>query len=214
MTTVEYASYAASGVATVLAVVVWRARPSHRPVALLLVAGLAFDIAQRVARIAYVGAPRPFTGAHRVAFHVGQAAFVTYSFAVVSVCLVALAGRRAWPVGLAMAAYLVVLVTGYPVLRGEALHKVYAVVQAGLVAATVVETVVPFVRRVRAGHEVSPTEAVVLAAAAAEFTLPFGAMLLDPFHRWGYARASYGAFYAVAIFVQAKEIIRWMRERS
>lgn len=154
--------------ATLAAVVV--TRPRARPVALVLLAGLATDAAQRALALAYAGTPRPYVGAARVAFTVAQACHLAWAPLVLSWSTLAL-GRRA-PAAPLYAVACVSAAALYPWPSPLAPSPVYAVTQAACVAVEVC-AVVGWARR---GGERTQLAAVALALTSGEL-----AVLVSPY---------------------------------
>lgn len=174
-------------------------RSGHRPAAVALTALASTEVAQLAARSLYFGQPRPFTGAARVAFHVGQAAHVSQAATAVALCLVVLAGRRWQPAALAWAAFVVALVLGYPALRGDSLAVAYAAWQ-GLAAATCLWSL----GFKRTG---APVEWVAMALAFETGGELIGAYLGGrPFAGWAIPRASSVLAYSAAILIQGSAL--------
>lgn len=87
-----------------LAALAWRhaqARPRHRPIALLISAGIFADLTRRALALIILGPARqllggaPYGGGARVAFHVDQALLLLYPAALAAVALIVFA-RRGW----------------------------------------------------------------------------------------------------------------------
>lgn len=209
--------------ATATGTAVWLAvrEREHRPVAAMLAFGLGCDVLQEVVRPVYLEQPRPFSGAARVAWHGGQAAFAAYPWAVAAVALLVLAKRPRWScvVGAGWLAYEALLVTGYRALelRGSRLGLVYLAAQALLVTG-MGATVVPWWRQWWArwtADQVVPslTEALVALAAGIELVILAGPLLLGrPWDnaRWiTLARPAYATYYVIAILVQGVRL--WSR---
>lgn len=209
MTREEIAVYVASSLATGLGIVAVVGRsPKHLPVAVLLAFGLGVDAAQRLVRPLYVDASRPFAGEARALFHLGQAAFAAYPWAVLAAVLVVLGARSAWPVAALWAAYEALLVLGYRALdlREARLGTVYLAAQVLLVAG-MGAVVVPWWRSWRRSKRaLSAAEILVALAAGVEAALLVGPFLLrEPWARARWttmARPAYLLFYVVAIVVQ------------
>lgn len=154
--------------ATAAAVVV--TRPRARPVALVLLAGLATDAAQRTLALAYAGTPRPYAGAARVAFTAAQACHLAWAPLVLSWSTLALGRRvRAAPLYVTACALAVAL---YPWPSPLAPSPVYAVTQAVCVAIEL-GAVWEWARR---GGERTMSAAVALALVSGEL-----AVLVSPY---------------------------------
>lgn len=112
-----------------------RLRPYYRPVARLLAANLAADLAGLAIFQLYLYAiPAPYTGVARLLFHGEQAAGLAWHVGVAAVALVVLARRSPWPAFVAGAVAVVVRVALYPWLRQERLAWLLLGEQVALVA--------------------------------------------------------------------------------
>lgn len=177
-------------------------RAEHRPAAIALTALLASEVVQLAARAVYSAAPRPFAGSARVAFHVGQAAFLGYPAVIAGLCLVVLAKRPAWPAIAAWAASSAALAMAYPTVRGALLGRVYAVAE---VVALV--TCLLCASRPRLG---APSEAVALALVGILGGEIIGGFLSgEPFASWTLPQAAHVVGYAVISLIQGREL--WAR---
>lgn len=225
--TPQYAAFLATSALAMGAgaALAWKVRP-HLPVALLLAFGLGCDLVQEVVRPIYLGHPRPFSGAARIAWHVGQAAFAAYPWAILAVAVVVLTGHgRRWiavTVGVAWVAYEALLIAGYHALdlRGERLGLVYLAAQALLVLG-MGAVVVPWWRRWRAAwraERLAPSATEILAALACgvELVILAGPLLLGApwaHARWiVLARPAYATYYLIAILMHGGAL--WTRYSS
>lgn len=83
------AGMCAEGMALLCAAVASRVDPRHRPIALLFAFAFASDVIAKAAQIAFLsGAPLPFTGAARAAYHVEVALSIAWP------CVLALLAAR------------------------------------------------------------------------------------------------------------------------
>lgn len=189
-----------ASVVVVLAWVVSRRRPEHRPVAGVLTIGLVSDLARQALRVAvfvpararFAGAP--FTGWTRVAADVDNALFLAYPAAIVALMVVVLLRRRPWPVAVVWALAVAALAVSYPASRGAVLSRCYLAAELAAVAVTVGSAVTWFWRRE------SPTLtigiALLIGATEAATLLPFSKGI---FAAWTLARASYVTLYVILI---------------
>jgi hypothetical protein len=124
-----------SAVATLLAwLIAWR-REEYRPIAWFLTYGLGSDVVRQLLRdlvlapgyVTLGGAPA--TGWLRVAFHVEQALFVGWPVGIAALSAWIFTRRRPWPLALAYAAVVAVLILGHPAIRQVPLSKVYLAVE-------------------------------------------------------------------------------------
>lgn len=67
----------------------------------------------------------PYAGLERAAFHVEQAAFVSWPIGITALAIHTFARRRAWPVAIAYVVVVAILILGYPTLRRELLQSTY-----------------------------------------------------------------------------------------
>jgi hypothetical protein len=123
-------SYVLSALATVLAWAVCKGRAEHRPVATLLTFGLASDLVQRALKAhlltpGYAALGRaPATGWLLVARDVDHSLFLAWPAGLAAMVLWVYLKRRPWPILLGYAAaVLVIVVLGYPEIRGEQLRS-------------------------------------------------------------------------------------------
>jgi len=122
---------ALSTIVTILAWMVARRRPDHRPIALFLTVALAADLARWPLRL-FVLLPAhdrfgsaSFSGWWRVAGHLESALFLTWSAGIAAVAQVVFVRRRFWPVVAAWAIFVALLAIGYPTIRGAVLARFY-----------------------------------------------------------------------------------------
>ena len=139
----------ASAAAVVLAWALTQRRREHRPIALLLSAGLALDAAQLAldARVlaplrAELGVAVPWTGWARVAGHLADALWLGWGACLVAAALVVFAGRKPWPALAGWAGVVAALVVVHPVAGDgsqaralSAAAALWAVVSVGLLVA-------------------------------------------------------------------------------
>ena len=213
--------YLLAAATTLLAWVVARLRPEHRPVAWLLSVGLASDLTQRAIRLGVLAPAReamrahgidpavtPFAGAVRIAFHVSQAAFLSWIFGVAALSLWAFAGRRPRIAALGYGLTLLVLVLGYPALRGDALHRVYLGIELAALFVSLGCLIQWLRKKGRPDLEVSST-CVFVAVETAMVTIgPYGSSV---FLTWDRAQAILHALYVSLILLQGAA---WFRSRS
>jgi hypothetical protein len=196
---------------TVLAWIIGRHRPEHRPIAWLLGYGLASDAVREIigarvlrpARAELAGAP--FTGWTRAAFHVESALFVGWMAGIAALAVWIFARRRPWSV---LAVYVVavsVLAAGYPTFRGELLGRAYLALHLAALCVSVGCLLLWFLgsERGRAHH---------LAAGfiiIAEMTMLAGPFRMGIFNAWDLARSILLALYISLVPVQG--VALWRR---
>lgn len=189
---------AASIVAAVLAWLVAKRRPEHRPVALLISLSLFADVVRRAlelyvivpARTASLGAP--LTGWPRAAGHLDAALFVAWPASLAAVALLVFSRRRPWPVLAAWVLLVVVLVAGYPAIRGDVLRRAYLGAQLAALAVAVGAGVTWAWRREAFGL----TRGAVALIVGVELLLLFGAWRGNVFTTWDIVQGSYTTLYA------------------
>jgi hypothetical protein len=117
---------AAPLMATVSAVMLARRRREYAPIALFLCWVLLSHVVRPLLAFYVLGSGPagglPYAGIQRAAFHVEQAMFVSWPIGIVALAIRIFARRRAWPVAIAFAVVVGVLVLGYPTIRRELLQ--------------------------------------------------------------------------------------------
>lgn len=109
-----------------------------RPLSLLLAFALVDELAIRMLQsVVLEGAPRPFAGLARVAYHAETAFVIGWPAALAAASWAVFARRRVPWIGWAWAAVLAVLVMSYPLPRGWTAPVLHAVELAGIAAAAV-----------------------------------------------------------------------------
>jgi len=215
VTFVVLLSYASSIAATGLAwAVAWR-RPGHRPVALLLTAGLAFDVARRALYLHAVAPGHeaagagPLEGWYRVAGHVHAALFIAWPAALAGAALRIFTARPAWPAACAWGVVSTALAAAYPITRGAVLARVFlaAELSALLVAIGAIAAWMPR-RRAPAPEHVAL--ALVLVAEVAAIVV--GPWKLNVFGTWPLAQVAYATIFGVLVVLQGG--VLWARMSS
>ncbi|WP_437600297.1 hypothetical protein WMF28_01885 [Sorangium sp. So ce590] len=204
------ALWSLSVVATVLAWVVARHRPEHRPIAFLLGYGLATDAVReligakvlRPARAELAGAP--FTGWVRIAFHVESALFVGWMTGVAALAVFIFGRRRPWGV---LAIYVVavgVLAAGYPTFRGELLGKAYLALQLAALCVSIGCLLRWFASREPAKVHHVATGLIIIT----ELSMLAGPYRYGVFTTWDLAQSMLIALYVTIVPVQGVAIWR------
>ncbi|WP_437767111.1 hypothetical protein WMF27_20895 [Sorangium sp. So ce281] len=205
------ALWAFSVVVTVLAWIVARHRPEHRPIAWLLGYGLATDAVREIigarvlrpARVELAGAP--FTGWVRVAFHLESALFVGWMAGVAALAVWIFGRRRPWGVLIAWAVAVAVLAIGYPALRGALLAKVYTACELAALCVSV-----GFLLRWYFGREPAQSHHFVGGLiVVAELTMLAGPYRVGIFGAWDLARSILFALYLALTPTQG--VLAWRR---
>lgn len=186
--------------ALVSAVALALCRPAHHPVAVVLALGLASDLGQLLARVFYANAPRPFTGAPRVAFHVGQALHLSWPALVVGLCLATLANRSWRPALAAWASLCAALIVAYPAARGATLHDVYGAWQLACFAACV------WCLTLRRPGVPDVTQAVAVALGASLGGVWVGGYLGPPFRLWDLPQMSCTMAFVFVVLAQVRTL--------
>jgi hypothetical protein len=201
--------------AAVVAVgVAWRRR-EHGPVALFLgFTALASastcmlqDYVLKPARLA-LGPGVPYTGGVRIAFHVSQALFLSWSACLAAVALAVLGRRRAWPAFVVWAITLAGLVATYPETRGEVLQRWYLAAELGALAVGM-RYAVGWLRRVASRDKpaLNPAESLagvctLILVAVDVCGVAVGAWRGNVYTDWHLSQVSYAVEYAVLIVLQ------------
>jgi hypothetical protein len=193
--------------AATTAVILTGKRPDYRPVAIFLAVTALADVA--LFGFILAGAPTsvpsaPLTGAARVAGHVREALYLVWPFGLVALFVQVFARWRPWPVGLAYAVFLAVLVFGYPTIRGDVLRQAYLAAEVGAFLVSVGLMIMWGWRREWSG--LSP--AVVIPLLFAEGGVIYGAWRGDIFEGWNTGRLMYATVYAVLCLVQGGALWR------
>lgn len=204
-----FAVYAVRFLTLAAAIVLARRRSQYAPIAWFLGAVTVADLIRTSIRLLVLGAGpaggAPYAGLERVAFHLGeQAPFIALSFAVAALAIHVLAKRRAWPVVLAYAVVLAVLVLGYPTIRRELLQSVYLGVTLAALAVSLGAAAVWW----RAGTPTTPPETATLlmvTAQGATIAAPYALGLIDV--TWPAGQGIYFGIYAILFTFE----VSWIR---
>lgn len=111
-----------SAAATGLAWLIAARRSSYRAVAWALTFFLASDLIRLALQ---PGAPGPYAGWDRVAFHIRSALFVGWRFAIAALSVAVFTRRKPWPLAIPFLLVAGALVAGYPTIRGPLLQQVF-----------------------------------------------------------------------------------------
>jgi hypothetical protein len=204
--------YWLAALAAVLAVVLARSRPEHRPIAIFLVASVAIDILRAYLRARFdLGVPGPYEGMRRAAFHVDEAGFVAWPAGLAALALVVFAHRPAWPPFALWSVVCVTLIALYPsdLVRGPGLQRAYLAAYLGGLA-TMIATGVRWWTRGR--DKPGPHQAVLLLLGFVDVArlVPFYGSVFD---RWAtYAPPTNVALYAVVSAVEGGFL--WQSSRT
>lgn len=186
-----------------------RAR-SHRPVAALLLLGLACDVVNRILLDRVFTVPGPYTGVRRLAFHLFEILFTAYPACFAALALFVSTARR----DLARRAlavwilFLAVCIGGYPWLRAGRFQWALTAGQLLVVAAGVAAGVTALRRR----DALTTTHAVVFALFLAELAHLAGPFLSSPFTDWHYAQIAYCLAFGAAVVIHLEAA--WTTPRS
>ncbi|WP_437800190.1 hypothetical protein [Sorangium sp. So ce693] len=204
------ALYALSALATVLACVVARHRPEHRPIALLLGYGFASDVVRRVIRLGVLAPARaevagaPFTGWVRFAFHIESALFVGWMAGVAALAVFIFGRRRPWGVLAVYVVVVAVLAAGYPTFRGELLGKAYLALELAALCTSVGCLLLWFLGRERGKTQHLAAGFIVIA----ETLMLVGPFRMGIFSAWDLARSILIALYISLVPVEGVAIWR------
>jgi len=183
-------------------------RAEFRPVAWFLGSMAALDVARAALRAAFdLGAPGPYVGVQRLAFHVDGVGVLAWPTALVALALVVFSGRRPW---LALAPWIAVsatLAALYPseLVRGDGLRRVYLGAHMVALAAYVVTLAGWGAKRVKPDME----HAVVLLLGAGELVrlVGFSGPVVAQWGAW--MPPANGVLYAVIVAVEG--VALWAR---
>jgi hypothetical protein len=165
------ALYAFGIAAVVLAWAVAMRRPSHRPIAWALSAGLAANMAQAVLLGRVLPPPNfdpstpPFEGTLRWAVYVERALFIAWPALLAGVALRLLARRAAWPVAVGYVAAVIFLAVSYPWTRFDTLRRALLIIDLCALAVEIVSLAAWHFRTWRRERaDIATTIAIVLIA--------------------------------------------------
>jgi hypothetical protein len=196
------ASAALYAIVAVLAWLIALRRPHHKPVAWFMTVSLTTDVIRQALDRLILAPDRaqigtvPFTGWARVAFHFDEAFFVLWRAGIIALVVFVFLKVRPWPVVVVYTLTVMVLVFGYPTIRGETLGRIYLGVELATIAVTIGSFTTWFWRR----EAPTITTFVTLAIGVLEAVtlLPYRK---DPFNYWLLAQVSYITFYVALIIL-------------
>jgi hypothetical protein len=201
VTLFDGAAFALRAVVAALAVLLARRHHGHRPVAIFLVAQAMIDPLSWWLNHGPLDVPRPYTGALRVLFHADQAGFISWSLGIAAVCTAVFLRRRPWSVLGAGVVAFAALVVGYPApLRGAALGRAYAVIDAVAVIWSLGCAIVWTKRSARP----RPEQACALVLGGMDIALFFGPYAPPapwPFESWSSAQVVYMLMFCALALV-------------
>jgi hypothetical protein len=208
-------TYALSAVATGLAWAVAWQRAEHRPIALLLTGGLAFDLARRALSLlalapghALVGAG-PLHGWYRVAGHTHAAIFLAWPAALAGASLRVFLRRQAWPIAFVWGVTCVGMAASYPLTRGAVLARVYTAAELAAIMVGV-GAVAMWVPRREAPEPAHIALALVFVAEIV--ALVAGPWRFNLFGAWPLAQLAYASIFSVLVVFQGGWL--WFRTSS
>jgi hypothetical protein len=205
------ALWALSALATVLAWIVARHRPEHRPIAWLLGYGLVSDAVREIIgakvlrplRVELGGAP--FTGWARVACDVDNAFFLGWMAGVAALAVWVFGKRRPWGVALVYIIAVAVLAAGYPTFRGELLGRAYLALELAALCVSF-----GFLLRWYFGGERAKAHHFIAGLiVVAELCMLWGPFRYGVFTAWDLARSIFVALYVSLIPTQG--LLAWRR---
>lgn len=186
----------------ILAGAAWRAAgrvASHRPVALAVSYGLGADLARRFLQIAFLaGAPRPFTGAARLLYHVDFTLMVGWPCALTLLTAAVFRPRSALATGVPLGTWFGLLAAHalvYP-LGERQTQRVFFLVELLMLASAALTVAGTWSRRWR-----SPHGAVLFLLGTELVVVLLGPFVGNVFRDWRIAVVLYGsAFLALSIW--------------
>jgi hypothetical protein len=188
--------------------------PFYRPVAWLLTVGLFAD-ALRWVRVAagFAAGERPYTGVARALYHVEQALWTSWPFALVVAALVVFARRPWWPAVAAWCACVAGLALAYPWLRQARLGVAYAAVTAACAAVVLWPVVLWLAVAHRRRGEAFIAHHAALLILAPLSALAAVVLAIMPWHPlwWMPARAVYAVMFVALGAYQARQMWRYRR---
>jgi hypothetical protein len=197
------AGWVVQTIAIVLAFMICRRRPQHRPFAVWAAVVLAEDIIRRILNVWPLDAPRPYTGALRALFHVDQALFLLEPFGLAAVCWIVFLSRRARAPLLAGVAAWAALALGYPwPFRGVVLGYIYAGIQALSILASGASMVI-WTRRKAHPRPEHTCGLLATLLTCALFSGPYAPRAPAPFDDWSFAELVYLSLWSALAVVQA-----------
>ena len=214
-------AWAADALAAVLAVLLARRRPEHRPVAAVILVTLAADLARPPLGLwgwmparAALAPDVALSGSPRVAHHLDQVLFLTWPAGLAALsALVFLPHLRRRALRLVAAVYVATvaaLVLSYPANR-PALGFAYAAASLAGAVAVIAGAVVWGRRRAYPG----PEHTITLALGMLELALfadPFAPPAPAPFERWSVAQLVYLCTWAGVCVLHVAFLGGWLQQ--
>jgi hypothetical protein len=195
------ALYLLTTAAVLLAWIVVRRVPHHRPIALALSVGLAAEIG-RAALLAWVlpiPVPKePLEGCLRLAVYADRLLVLVWPFALAGAAVRVLARRPAWPMGIGYIVAAAALIVGYPALRFDALRRALLAIELAALLVGVGALMTWFRRAVRVDERGD-----VSIRTAAVLVLGHGAMVITTYaaglfgEAWKVGQSAYLAVLAM-----------------
>jgi hypothetical protein len=207
MTWLVPALYVLSAIATSLAWALARRKPEYRPIAYLLTAGLASDVAQRALRplllhwAATLG-DATWTGWPRVTAHAYQALFMVWPAALAATALVVFLERKPWPVIACYGAVVAGVVVLHPKARDGSLPRVYAAVQMACLLVAVGSAAMWYLSSRRTRGRASTAQAALMFILSVEVPSLAGAWRIGIFANWHLAQIAALIMFIVLITLQ------------
>jgi hypothetical protein len=205
-------TYALSLCATALAWFVARRRAEHRPIALLMSAGLASDVARRLLYVHALvpgyarAAGGPLTGWARVAGHAEEALFLSWFVAFTAAAMAIFTKRRPWAIFAVWTVVCIVLSATYPTTRGYLLQRVYLGIDGVSLAASG-WFLVAWLRSTKPAFGLRHA-CVIVVLSTELFSLMVGPWRADLFTAWPLAQAGYAVVFLMLIVMQGSAL--WM----
>lgn len=207
MNAVVIAQLVLHGIVAVLAATLARQRPEHRAVSIFVGLTLLTDLAGWFIIYAcpWINAPGPFTGIRRVIGHFDQALFLSWAIGVAAVSTAVYLRRKPWPVFVAAAAVLAVLVAGYPTIRGATLGAAYALIDGAVVAWSIFCAAV-WTKRSERPRPWHASALLLFVMECANFFGPYAPPMPSPFDGWGAAQVTYLMIWTALLFLHGSAL--------
>src|ERR1700722_8153226 len=183
-------------------------RQEHRPVAILLTAGLALDIIDHVYDLAVIaplrgelGLQAPWTGWARVAGAMADAIGLLWPAALVGAAFVVFLGKRPWPALVGWAVIVLWLTLAHPMASDGTLARYLAAAESIGAAVAVGIAIQWFVRTTKAGNSAQLTLAIITLA---EVISLLGTWRVGVFQNWMISQALYLMMLVSVIIAQGR----------
>ena len=196
-----------SAAATSLAWALARKKSEHRPIAYLLTAGLASDVAQHALRpmllqwIATLG-DATWTGWPRATAHLYQALFMVWPTGLAAAALFVFLGRKPWPVIACYAAVVAGVVALHPKARDGTLPRVYTAVQLACLLVAIGSAGSWYLASRQTRARADTAQASLMFILSVEAPSLAGAWRFDIFSNWHLSQIADLIMFALLILLQ------------